>query len=104
MVFIIACALVCEVISLAIFRTYEKDLACCLASSLYLSLTLPVLYIYYNFFYIVTGDEKGAVSIFIGNNNVWVIIGMSAAVVAVTCLGSFIGWLIGKELRKAGKI
>lgn len=102
MVFIIACALVAELVALLIFRGYQNDWACVLATTLYLPLTLPLLALYYNVFYTQTGNEKAAVSMFLGGTNIYVIIGMSAAVIALCFLGSFIGKIISKELSKAG--
>jgi glycopeptide antibiotics resistance protein len=67
-------------------------------------LTIPFLFLYYNAFYTVTGSEKAAVSMFIGGNNAGYIIGISIAVLALCFVGSLIGMVVAKELRKAGKL
>lgn len=103
MVLIIACALVAEVVALLIFRSYKNDWACVVAGTLYMPMTLPLLYLYYNCFYTVEGDEKAAVSMFLGGVSPWVVVGISVAVVALCFVGSLIGMLISRELRKAGK-
>jgi hypothetical protein len=104
MVFIIACALIAELVVLLFFRGYKKDLACVAAGTLYMPLTIPFLFLYYNAFYTVTGSEKAAVSMFIGGNNAGYIIGISIAVLALCFVGSLIGMVVAKELRKAGKL
>lgn len=103
MVLIILCGVVAEAIALAIFRGYKNDWACVLAGTLYMPMTLPLLYLYYNCFYTVSGEEKAAVSMFLGGTNPWVVVGISVAVVALCFVGSLIGMLISRELRKAGK-
>lgn len=103
MVLIILCGVVAEAIALAIFRGYKNDWACVLAGTLYMPMTLPLLYLYYNCFYTVSGEEKAAVSMFLGGTNPGVVVGISVAVVALCFVGSLIGMLISRELRKAGK-
>ena len=49
---------------------------------------------YYNVFYTVSGDEKAAVSIFIGGGNVGLVVGISFAVLAVCFVGSVIGMAV----------
>lgn len=95
------CALIAEVLTALIFRGYKKDGASVFAGIIFFPLTLPFLYIYYNFLYTVTKDTGVAVSAFIGADP-WIAIGMSAAVLAVCALGSFIGYIIARELRKSG--
>ncbi|MDE7336777.1 MAG: MptD family putative ECF transporter S component [Clostridia bacterium] len=102
MVMIIACAVVAEGVVLLLFRGYKNDWACVTAGTLYMPLTIPLLYLYYNAFYTVNGSEKQAVSMFIGASNVGAIIGISVAVVALCFAGSVIGMLISRELGKAG--
>jgi len=104
MVLIIVCGLVAECIALAIFRGYKNDWSCVLAGTLYMPLTLPLLYLYYKCFYTVTGEEKAAVSMFLGGTNPWVVVGISCAVVALCFVGSLVGMLISRELKKAGKL
>lgn len=95
------CALIAEVLTALIFRGYKKDGASVFAGIIFFPLTLPFLYIYYNFLYTVTKDTGVAVKAFIGADP-WIAIGMSAAVLAVCALGSFIGYIIARELRKSG--
>ena len=104
MVLLIVCALVAELLTLLIFRGYKNDWACVFAGTLYMPLTLPLLYMYYNVFYTVSGEEKAAVSMFIGGGNVGLTVGISFAVVAVCFVGSVIGMVIARELKKAGKL
>ena len=102
MAFIIVCALISEALVFLIFRGYESDSACVLAGTLYMPLTLPLMYLYYNAFYTVTGEEKAATSMFLGSTPPGVVIGISVAVVALCFIGSVLGMLIARELKKAG--
>ena len=104
MVLLIVCALVAEALTLLIFRGYKSDWACVVAGTLYMPMTIPLLYMYYNVFYTVSGEEKAAVSMFIGGGNAGVIIGLTIAVIAVCFVGSLIGMIIARELKKAGKL
>ena len=56
MALIIVCALVAEALALLIFRGYKNDWACVFAGTLYMPLTLPLMWLYYNAFYKVTGE------------------------------------------------
>ena len=102
MVFIILCALVAEAVTLLVFHGYENDWSCVLAGTLYMPLTLPLMYLYYNAFYTVTGEEKAATSMFLGGANPGVVVGISIAVVALCFVGSVVGILVSRELQKAG--
>ena len=102
MVLIVVCALVSEALTLLIFRGYQKDRACVFAGTIYMPLTLPLLYLYYNVFYTVTGSEKAAISMFLGGGDPWMIAGISVAVVAVCFVGSLVGMIVSRELKKAG--
>lgn len=102
MVFIILCALVAEAMTLLVFHGYENDWSCVLAGTLYMPLTLPLMYLYYNAFYTVTGEEKAATSMFLGGANPGVVVGISIAVVALCFVGSVVGMLVSRELKKAG--
>lgn len=102
MAFIIVCALISEALVFLIFRGHESDSACVLAGTLYMPLTLPLMYLYYNAFYTVTGEEKAATSMFLGSTSPGVVIGISVAVVALCFIGSVLGMLIARELKKAG--
>ena len=103
MICIILCGLIAELVSL-IFKGFKTNIGCIVATTLYIPLTYPMLFIYYNFMYSSTGSEKAAVSLYIGNNNIWLIILMGVAILALSFVGSMIGMLISKELKKAGVI
>ena len=102
MALIIVCALIAETLALLIFRGYRSDWACVFAGTLYMPLTLPLMWLYYNAFYTVTGEEKAATSMFLGGANPGVVVGISIAVVALCFVGSVVGMLIARELKKAG--
>lgn len=102
MTLIIVCALIAETLALLIFRGYKNDWACVFAGTLYMPLTLPLMWLYYNAFYTVTGEEKAATSMFLGGANPGVVVGISIAVVALCFVGSVVGMLIARELKKAG--
>ncbi len=102
MALIIVCALIAETLALLIFRGYKNDWACVFAGTLYMPLTLPLMWLYYNAFYTVTGEEKAAMSMFLGGANPGVVVGISIAVVALCFVGSVVGMLIARELKKAG--
>lgn len=104
MVLVIVCAFVAEALTLVIFRGYKNDWACVFAGTLYMPLTVPLLYLYYNAFYTVSGEEKAAVSMFIGGGNAGAIVGITVAVIAVCFVGSLIGMVIARELKRAGKL
>lgn len=93
---LILCAILAEAISLLIFKSYEKACACFLASTLYLPLSLPFLYIWYR----IVGGEKTVAAY--ANSQPLLAVIMSLAVIIICCLGSFIGIKISKELKKTG--
>lgn len=102
MALIVVCALVAEALTLLFFRGYRSDWACVFAGTLYMPLTLPLMYLYYNAFYTVTGEEKAAMRMFLGGANAGTVVGISAAVVALCFVGSLCGMLVARELKKAG--
>ncbi len=102
MALIAVCAVVVELLVFAVFRSYKNDWACVLAGTLYMPLTIPLLYLYYNVNYTVTGAENEAVTMFLGATEPWVIVAITAAVVALCFAGSVIGMIISRELKKAG--
>ena len=65
---ILICAVITEALTVLIFRGYKKDCASVFAGIIFFPLTLPFLYIYYNFLYTVTDETGIAVSAFIGAN------------------------------------
>lgn len=98
---ILLCALIAEVLTGVIFRSYKRDGACLFAGTIYFPCSLPFLYVYYNFLYTVTSESGQAVSAFVGASPA-VAIGMSAAVLAVCFVGALVGMLVSRELRKSG--
>lgn len=104
MVMIVLCGLTAETLSLLIFRSYKNDWACVLAGTLYMPMTLPLLYLYYNVFYTVTGGEKGAMRMFLGGGNAGIAVGISIGVLALCFVGAVVGMLIARELKKAGAL
>lgn len=102
MALITVCALIAEAVVLLFFRGYRSDWACVVAGTLYMPLTLPLMWLYYNTFYTVTGSEKAATSLFFGGANPVVVVGISVAAVALCFAGSVVGMLIARELKKAG--
>lgn len=102
MALLTVCALIAEGVALLPFRGYQNDWACVVAGTLYMPLTLPLMWLYYNTFYTVTGSEKAATSLFLGGANPVVAVGISVAAVALSFVGSVIGMLIARELKKAG--
>lgn len=96
------CAVIVEVLVLLIFRGYKRDAACVLAGTLYMPMTLPFLYLWYNVIYSINSAEDGkAVQAFVGADP-WVAIGISVAVLALCFVGSIVGMIISRELKKAG--
>ena len=96
------CAVIVEALVLLIFRGYKRDAACVLAGTLYMPMTLPFLYLWYNVIYSINPAEDGkAVQAFVGSDP-WVAIGISVAVLALCFVGAIIGMIISRELKKAG--
>lgn len=104
MALLTVCALIAEGVALLPFRGYQNDWACVIAGTLYMPLTLPLMWLYYNTFYTVTGSEKAATSMFLGGANPVVAVGISVAAVALCFVGSVVGMLIARELKKAGAL
>lgn len=104
MAMIVLCGLIAETLSLLIFRSYKNDWACVLAGTFYMPMTLPLLYLYYNVFYTVTGGEKAAMRMFIGGGNAGIAVGISIGVLALCFVGAVVGMLIARELKKAGAL
>lgn len=96
------CAVIVEALVLLIFRGYKRDAACVLAGTLYMPMTLPFLYLWYNVIYSINTAEDGkAVQAFVGADP-WVAIGISVAVLALCFVGAIVGMIISRELKKAG--
>lgn len=90
------CAFLAELITLLIFRSYQKDLACWLVSTLYLPLSLPFLYVWYQ---IIGGEETVAAY---ANKAPLVAVALSIVAIVLCSLGSFLGIKISKEMKKSG--
>lgn len=96
------CAVIVEALVFLIFRGYKRDAACVLAGTLYMPMTLPFLYLWYNVIYSINPAEDGkAVQAFVGADP-WVAIGISVAVLALCFVGAIVGMIISRELKKAG--
>ena len=102
MLMIALCGLVAEAVAMLIFHGYKSDWACVVAGTLYLPMTLPFLYVYYKFFHTVTDTGENALAAFLMGANPWVVTGISCAVVAICFIGSVIGMVVSRELKKAG--
>ena len=98
---LLLCAAVTEALVLLLFRGDRRDGACLFAGTLCFPLTLPFLYVYYQFFYAWTGEEGQAVSAFVGSS-AGMAVGMSVAVVAVCFVGALLGVILARELKKSG--
>ena len=99
---LLICALISELITIIIFRGYKKNIASIVAGSLYMPLTTPFLYIWYNVIYTVNTAEDGqAVQAYVFSEPYMIVI-MTFAILALCIVGSIIGYLISKELYKAG--
>jgi energy-coupling factor transport system substrate-specific component len=97
----VICAFITEALVLLIFRGYKKDVACLFAGAVYFPLTLPFLYIWYQYIYTWTGSEGQAVNAFVGSAPA-VAAGMSIAIIALCFAGALIGVVISRELKKSG--
>ena len=102
MAMICLCGLIAEAISMLIFRGYKSDWACVVSGTLYLPLTLPFLYGYYRFLYKVGEDGRTGMDIFLAGSNPTIITIMTISIVVLCFVGSFVGMLISRELKKAG--
>ena len=102
MAMICLCGLVAEGIAMLIFRGYKNDWACVVGGTLYLPMTLPFLFVYYKFFHTVTDEGQNALEAFLSGANPWFVVGISCAVVAICFVGSVIGMVVSRELKKAG--
>ena len=93
------CALLAEVLTILIFKGYQKDVACWFAATVYLPLSLPFLLAYFHIFGFAS---NGAAVQALTNPVWWVAVLISLAVLALTALGAFLGVKIAKELQKSG--
>ena len=87
-------AIVVELIVIIAFRGYRTKAACFTAGMLTGPLSLPV-YLIYNY---ITAPE-----IFMAiTGNIYIVVGVSIAIVAISAIGAGLGLKIGTELNKAG--
>lgn len=102
MALIALCGLVAESVALLIFRSYKSDWACVTAGTLYMPLTIPIMLFFGKVLYSFTDEYGRAMTIFLGTDSVWTILGITVAVTAICFVGSLLGMRISRELRKAG--
>ena len=102
MALIAVCAVVVELLVFAIFRSYKNDWACVVAGTLYMPLTIPIMLFFGKVLYSFTDEYGQAMTIFLGTDNVWTILGITCAVLAICFVGSVLGMIISRELKKAG--
>ena len=81
-------------IVIVVFRGYQSKIACFTAGMLTGPLSLPV-YIVYN--YITAPEIFSAIT-----GNIYIVIGVTFAIVVISAIGAGIGLKIGNELNKAG--
>ena len=89
-------AIIIELLNIAIFKGYRKDIACFVSGMLINPMTLPFYYLYCMAF------ETDSIFFKAAGDSPWVAVGISAAVIAVCALGAGLGILISREIRKAG--
>lgn len=104
MAFLVLCGLIAEGVAMLIFRGYKNDWACVVAGTVYLPLTLPFMYLYTVTLYSNSEKTYTSLEIMLGMNNPWMVVGMTVAIIALCFVGSVIGMVIARELRKAGKL
>ena len=102
MALIAVCAVVVELLVFAVFRSYKNDWACVVAGTLYMPLTIPIMLFFGKVLYSFTDEYGQAMTIFLGTDNVWTILGITGAVLAICFVGSVLGMIISRELKKAG--
>lgn len=91
----IVVGIVCELIAIFVFKGYKKDSAVFFIAMIYNPLSLP-FGLLYNYLF----GREAMVTVF--TNAPWISILMCVAVVALSCLGSWLGIKISRELKKSG--
>lgn len=104
MALLVLCGLIAEAVTLIVFRGYKNDWACVLAGTIYMPLTLPFMYLYAVTLYSSGSKTYTSIEIMLGVDNAPLVIGMTIAVIALCFVGSVIGMVVARELRKAGKL
>lgn len=90
-------ALLCEVVTLLIFRSYEKKSAVMTAAILYMPLVFPMG---------ILGNVviKGGNLVSILRGGMIANIACYVGTVILAAIGALIGWKLGSELKRAGKL
>ena len=96
---IVGGALLAELITLLIFRSYEKKAALITAGSLLMPLAFPVG-VTTNML-ILGGSFDDIIG---GGGGTWINLLCFLGTIVMAVVGSFIGWKVGSELKKAGKL
>jgi len=89
-------AILSELITYLIYKSYEKDKSKILATTLFIPLTLPTTFVFTMLIHGMTAAEvveKPLISA-----------GICVATVILSYIGTRIGYKLGKELQKAGKL
>ncbi len=89
-------ALILELFVLIFKNGYHHNLVRYIASTFFIPMQMPGLWIYYSFI-----SKNGLPESYL-NNEWWFILLMILAVIALNILGTILGNVIGKELQKAG--
>ncbi len=89
-------AIVVELLIIVIFRGYRNNIACVVAGGLLGPLSIITPHVYNA----ITAPEVVAVT----TANIWVVVGMTVAVIVVSVAGALLGYKIGKELERAGAL
>ena len=89
--------LLTELLVYLIFKGYDSDKAVFFVASIASPLTLPI-----NYFYNLWFGRKAMAEV--ASKSIGMTIGMSVLVIALSCLGAFLGMKIYRELEKSGAI
>lgn len=107
-VVLIICGAITEGLVMLIFRGYKKDIASMFAGTIWLTLSLPQLFLFYTYMYggtLLAKSGKGISGIEVNKyarENPAIAVAITVAVILLSIIGAVYGWLIARELRKAG--
>lgn len=107
-VVMIICGAITEGLVMLIFRGYKKDIASMFAGTIWLTLSLPQLFLFYTYMYggtLLARNGKGISGIEVNKyarENPAIAVAITVAVILLSIIGAVYGWLIARELRKAG--
>ena len=107
-VVMIICGAVTEGLVMLFFRGYKKDIASIFGGTIWLTLSLPQLFIFYTYMYggtLLAKNGKGMSGIEVNKyarENPAIAVAITVAVILLSIIGAVYGWLIARELRKAG--